>query len=163
MNIVLGLGSNLGDREEHLRRALASLQRRQIHVQRSASLYITEPRDITDQPWFINTVVIVETHWEPLELLGQCLEVEREEGRVRGVPRGPRPLDIDILFYGTQGIRTTNLTIPHPRYTERRFVLVPLAEVAPDFHDPIRNRTIQQLLEQCPDSGEVRLHAAPLL
>jgi 2-amino-4-hydroxy-6-hydroxymethyldihydropteridine diphosphokinase len=126
-------------------------------------LYITEPRDITDQPWFINTVFIVETHWKPLELLDQCLEVEREAGRVRTLSRGPRPLDIDILFYGKLEIRSANLTIPHPRYADRRFVLVPLAELAPDFRDPIRNLTIQQLLERCPDSGEVRLHAAPLL
>jgi 2-amino-4-hydroxy-6-hydroxymethyldihydropteridine diphosphokinase len=126
-------------------------------------LYITEPRDITDQPWFINTVFDVETHWEPLELLGQCLEVEREAGRVRNLPRGPRPLDIDILFYGKLELRSANLTIPHPRYAERRFVLVPLAELAPDFIDPVRNLTIRQLLEQCPDNGDVRLHAAPLL
>jgi 7,8-dihydro-6-hydroxymethylpterin-pyrophosphokinase len=89
--------------------------------------------------------------------------VEREAGRVRTLSRGPRPLDIDILFYGKLEIRSANLTIPHPRYADRRFVLVPLAELAPDFRDPIRNLTIQQLLERCPDSGEVRLHAAPLL
>lgn len=163
MNILLGLGSNLGDREEHLRRALASLQRRRIRVLRSASLYITEPRDITDQPWFINTVFAAETHWGPQELLDQCLEVEQEEGRIRTVSRGPRSLDIDILFYGNQQIRAANLTVPHPRYAERRFVLVPLAELEPAFRDPIRNVTMKQLLEQCPDTGEVRLHAAPLL
>ena len=163
MNIALGLGSNMGDREEHLRRALASLERRQIRVLQSASLYITEPRDFTDQPWFINTVFAIETYLQPMELLGQCLEVEREAGRVRNFTGGPRPLDIDILFYGKSEFHSAELTIPHPRYADRRFVLVPLVELAPDFRDPARGQTMRELLKQCPDTGEVRLFAAPLI
>jgi len=163
MRIVLGLGSNMGNREAHLREAVAAMDQRQITFRRSASLYLTEPRDHIDQAWFINTVVEVDTSLDPLELLESCLLVEREAGRVRDESRGPRPIDIDILFYRDQQIRTTNLVVPHPRYADRRFVLVPLAELVPDFRDPISKRTIQQLLEDCPDSGEVRLHAPPLL
>ena len=163
MKIILGLGSNLGDRERNLREALGSLRQRQITTRRTASLYLTEPRDFTNQPWFINTVAEAETDLDPLKLLACCLEVELEAGRVRDEFRGPRPIDIDILFIGDQQIQISNLVVPHPRYAERRFVLVPLAELLPDFRDPISNRTVQQLLERCPDSGEVRLHAAPLL
>jgi len=163
MKIVLGLGSNMGDREEHLREALVSLRQRQIHVRRSASLYLTEPRDLTDQPWFINTVAEVDTNLDPLKLLECCLAVEHEAGRIRDELRGPRPIDIDILFYGDQQIQTGNLVVPHPRYADRRFVLVPLAELAPEFRDPVNGLTMLQLLERCSDAGDVRLHAPPLL
>ena len=82
---------------------------------------------------------------------------------MRDQSRGPRPIDIDILFYGDRQIQTVSLWVPHPRYADRRFVLVPLAELAPDFRDPVRGLAIQQLMEQCPDPGEVRLYAPPLL
>jgi len=163
MRIILGLGSNMGDRESHLREAVDSLQQLQITVRRSASLYLTEPRDYTDQPWFINTVAEVNTDRDPVELLKYCLLIEREAGRIRDQSRGPRPIDLDILFYGDLQIQTANLVVPHPRYADRRFVLAPLAELAPDFRDPISGVTIQQLLERCPDSGEVRLYGPPLL
>jgi len=163
MRIFLGLGSNLGDREEHLRQALDSLKRGHIQVLRSASLYLTEPRDFTDQPWFVNTVAEVDTKLDPLELLEYCLGIERDAGRMRDHSRGPRPIDIDILFYRDLQIRTASLTVPHPRYADRRFVLVPLAELAPDFRDTIRNLSIQELIRICPDDGQVQLHAPPLL
>ena len=162
MRIILGLGSNMGDREGHLRQAFASLQQHRIAVLRSASLYLTEPRDFTDQPWFINTVAEVDTKQDARQLLDCCLQIEREAGRIRNQSRGPRPIDLDILFYGDQTIQTPNLIVPHPRYAERRFVLAPLAEIAPEFRDPIRGLTMQQLLERCPDSGEVRICAPPL-
>jgi 2-amino-4-hydroxy-6-hydroxymethyldihydropteridine diphosphokinase len=163
MRIVLGLGSNMGDRECHLREALNSLRQRDITILRSASLYLTEPRDYTDQPWFINTVAEADTNLDPVALLKYCLLIEREAGRIRDHSRGPRPIDVDILFYGNQQIQTANLIVPHPRYADRRFVLAPLAELAPDFRDPISGIRIQQLLERCPDSGEVHLYAPPLL
>src|SRR5712671_1087590 len=99
MRIVLGLGSNIGDREGRLRQAIASLRKRRVDALRSASLYLTEPRDFEDQPWFINTVVEVETELNPANLLEQCLAVEQEAVRMRDQSRGPRPIDIDILFY----------------------------------------------------------------
>src|SRR6187549_2411702 len=128
MKIVLGLGSNMGDREAHLRAALLSLNQRQVTVLRSASLYLTEPRDFTNQPWFINTVAEVDTQLEPSGLLECCLAIEHEAGRVRNGFRGPRPIDVDILFFRDRQIRLSNLIVPHPRYAERRFVLLPLTE-----------------------------------
>jgi 2-amino-4-hydroxy-6-hydroxymethyldihydropteridine diphosphokinase len=162
MRIFVGLGSNVGDREQHLREASISLRSNELTLMRSASLYITEPRDLEDQPWFLNTVIEVDTRLPPLKLLDVCLEIEREAGRIRDQSKGPRPLDLDILLYGEEKLQTDALSLPHPRYAERRFVLVPLTEIAPDFRDPVRNRTMRQLLKDCTDKGEVRLYAPPL-
>src|SRR5205085_11127174 len=104
----------------------------------------------------------VETSLPPMQLLDACLAIEREAGRIRNRAKGPRPLDLDILLYGAQQIRGPGLTLPHPRLAERRFVLEPLAEIAPDLRVPGRDVTIMQLLNACKDSGEVRLHAPPL-
>src|SRR4029453_15132627 len=113
---------NIGDRESHLRHAVDSLRQRRITVLRSASLYLTEPRDFVDQPWFINTVAEAESEMDPLVVLDICSPIEHEARRVRDHTRGPRPIDIDILFYDAMRIETVNLTVPHPRYAERRFV-----------------------------------------
>jgi len=99
----------------------------------------------------------------PQELLRICLEVERRAGRIRDAARGPRVIDIDILLYDAQVIRTPELSVPHPRYADRRFVLAPLAELIPEFRDPVRKLTIQELLARCPDSGVVRPFGPPLL
>lgn len=163
MGIYLGLGSNVGNREENLRAALKSLGERDVTVWKSASLYWTEPRDLEDQPWFLNTVVEVRTLLPPEALMQQCLEVESAAGRVRDVPKGPRPLDIDILLYKDLILNLPRLTVPHPRYRQRRFVLVPLVELAPDLADPVCGLTMQQLLDLCRDPGEVRLYGGPLL
>jgi len=157
MVVYLGLGSNVGDRESRLRNAIASLGRHGVTVLRTASLYLTEPRDFIDQPWFLNTAVETATDLKPRVLLDACLAIEREAGRARDATKGPRPIDIDVLLYGTEVIDTPELTIPHPRYVERRFVLVPLAELQPDFRDPVRNLTFRELLERCPDPGLVHL------
>lgn len=163
MEIYLGFGSNIGDREAQLRAALIELEQSEVTVRRSASLYATEPRDFAEQPWFLNTVIEVRTLLEPEALLEQCLQIEKKAGRVRDQSKGPRPIDIDILLYRDRLIDQPNLIVPHPRYRERRFVLVPLAELAPDLSDPVCGLTMQQLLDMCPDDGEVRRHGAPLL
>jgi 2-amino-4-hydroxy-6-hydroxymethyldihydropteridine diphosphokinase len=163
MEIYIGLGSNVGDREERLRTGVKSLQDRHITVRRSAALYWTEPRDIEDQPWFLNTVVEVRTLLEPEALLQHCLEIEKAVGRVRDVSRGPRPLDLDILLYKDRILDLPGLTVPHPRYRERRFVLVPMVELAPDLGDPVSGLTMRQLLDLCQDTGEVRHYSGPLL
>jgi len=163
MEIYLGLGSNIGDREAQLRAALIELEQSEVAVRRSASLYATEPRDFEEQPWFLNTVIEVRTLLEPEALLQQCLQIEKQAGRVRDQSRGPRPIDIDILLYKDRLIDQPNLIVPHPRYRERRFVLIPLAELAPDLPDPVCGLTMRQLLDLCPDDGEVRRHGAPLL
>ena len=163
MEIYLGLGSNIGDREEQLRGALTELRARDVDVRRTASLYATEPRDLEDQPWFLNTVFEVRTLLEPMALLRECLEIERAAGRVRVQSKGPRPIDIDILIYRDRIIEQPELVVPHPRYRERRFVLTPMVELAGELADPACGLTMRQLLDLCPDAGQVRLQSAPLL
>lgn len=163
MAIYLGLGSNQGNREDNLRAALEALARRGVDPVRCASLYSTEPRDFEAQPWFLNTVLEVRTTLAPADLLECCLAVERQAGRVRDSFKGPRPIDLDILLYDSRILESPELVIPHPRYRQRRFVLVPLAELAGDTIDPLTHRPIRELLEACEDSGTVQRYAAPLL
>ena len=153
----LSLGSNLGDRQAYLQSGVVGLADRGIHTVRCASLYSTEPRDVFNQPKFLNTAIEAETVLTPDELLSACLEVEKENRRIRDGAQGPRTLDIDIIFYGNEILEGAGLIIPHPRFALRRFVLVPLAEIAPQFIDPLSGNTIVRLLEACPDRGGVRL------
>lgn len=157
MITYLALGSNLGDREEHLLSAIRGLQKRHIEIVRCASIYSTEPREVLDQPWFLNTVLEANTILPPAELLHTCLEVEKENLRRRDTSKGPRTLDIDIVFYGNEVIRKQGLTIPHPSFSVRRFVLAPLSEIAPNFVDPASGKTMRQLLEACSDFATVTL------
>src|SRR4051794_28824579 len=122
MLIFLSLGSNLGDRQGQLRAAALQLSRRNVELIRSASVYLTEPRDYAEQPWFLNTVIQATTALSPEELLQQCFSVELEAGRTRTTPKGPRTIDIDIIFFNSMVIESSELTIPHPRYANRRFV-----------------------------------------
>jgi 2-amino-4-hydroxy-6-hydroxymethyldihydropteridine diphosphokinase len=163
MIVYLGLGSNLGDRESHLRSAIRTLRPRGLTFKRCASLYWTEPRDIPDQPWFLNTVVEAGTDLDPVALLQECLRAEQNAGRVRHLSKGPRTLDIDILLCGSQVIQTPELVVPHPRLSERRFVLVPLVELEPELQDPLTKTSVKSLLESCADPGVVRLYGPPLL
>ena len=162
MRVYIALGSNLGSREEYLRSGVRGLVSRHVHVIRPASLYSTEPRDVLDQPWFLNTAIEADTQLSPDQLLGTCLETEKDNDRIRGegTSKGPRTLDIDIIFYGSEIIRRSDLTIPHPRFSVRRFVLVPLAEIAPAFIDPVSGKRVAELLERCPDHAEVLLVGA---
>lgn len=159
----VALGSNLGDREANLRSAVAGMRSRGIEVLRSASVYTTEPVGFHDQPEFLNTVVEVSTSLEPDDLMRTCLEIEAALGRERGVPDGPRTADIDIILSGDRVVETERVTIPHPRYAERRFVLEPLAEIAPDAVDPTRGETVAQILAGLPDSSDVRRSGDPLV
>lgn len=161
MTVFLSLGSNLGDRLGHLRAALNALPERGITVRRCSSVYETEPKDLLDQPWFLNIVVEGTTELQPEELWHACLEIERQRSRIREQPRGPRTLDIDIIFYGNHVIQTENLTIPHPRFAERRFVLEPLAEIAPEFVAPVQQKPVKNLLQELIDPSTVRKIAPP--
>jgi 2-amino-4-hydroxy-6-hydroxymethyldihydropteridine diphosphokinase len=162
VKVYLALGSNLGDREGYLRSAIHGLSSRGVQVLRSASIYSTEPREVVDQPWFLNTVLEADTLLRPGELLDVCLAVEQDNLRRRDTSKGPRTLDIDILFYGSQTIREAALTVPHPQFANRRFVLEPLAEIAPDFVDPGTQKTIRELLISCRDNAGVRRVGPPL-
>ncbi len=148
--IYLSLGSNVGDREGNLRTAVERLASSDVHVLHLSRVYETEPVDYKDQAWFLNQVVEAETALFPMQLLTRIGRVERELGRVRTRRNGPRTIDIDILFYGAAKVETARLEIPHPRMAERRFVLAPLAELAPDLRHPVTHRTVRQMLESAP-------------
>ena len=142
----LSLGSNLDDRQANLRRALELLASPEIHIQRTSSLYETEPQDLQRQPWFLNLVVEIQTTLFPLQLLGRIQRIEKELGRQRMIDKGPRTLDIDIVLFGNSVIETPRLHVPHPRMQDRRFVLEPLAELAPELRHPLTRRTIREML-----------------
>ena len=152
----LSLGSNVGDREGNLRKAVERLASLDVRVLRSSRIYETEPVDYKDQAWFLNQVVEAETALFPMQLLARTGRVERELGRVRTRRNGPRTIDIDILFYAAAIVNTLRLEIPHPRMALRRFVLVPLAELAPKLRHPVTHRSVHQMLESAP-AGVVRL------
>jgi len=141
----ISAGSNIGDREENLDFGARRLGERG-KLLRKSSVYETEPVGYADQPWFLNQVFELETEFTPHELLAWCNEIERDGGRVRTFQNAPRTLDLDILLYGDLIISDPDLIIPHPRMTERRFVLEPLAEIAPGLLHPIEKMTIGELL-----------------
>jgi 2-amino-4-hydroxy-6-hydroxymethyldihydropteridine diphosphokinase len=155
--IYLSLGSNLGDRVANLKRAIGALPEAGVRILRRSSLYETAPVDFLAQPWFLNCVVEAETLLMPRQLLHALQGIERAFGGRKHVPRGPRLIDLDILLYGTSVIRTEEMEIPHPRMTERRFVLVPLADLAPGLHHPVLHATIAELLAATQDKSTVRL------
>jgi 2-amino-4-hydroxy-6-hydroxymethyldihydropteridine diphosphokinase len=152
----LSLGSNIGERAANIARAVGELGHRGVRVTRTSSLYETEPVEFTEQPWFLNSVIEVETDLPAAELMKAALEVEHAMGRERNVPKGPRAIDIDILLYGDLVIRTPELDVPHPRMAERLFVLAPMAEIAPGVVHPVLKKDMAELLTETNDSSEVR-------
>jgi 2-amino-4-hydroxy-6-hydroxymethyldihydropteridine diphosphokinase len=154
--VYLSLGSNLGDRADFLVRAILALGPAGIRVLRRSTIYETAPVDSPGSGDFLNMVVEAETELAPQALLAALLGIERSLGRERAVPRGPRTIDIDILFYGASVVREAGLTIPHPGIAARRFVLAPLAEIAAGLRHPVLGGTIAELLAACPDASEMR-------
>jgi 2-amino-4-hydroxy-6-hydroxymethyldihydropteridine diphosphokinase len=155
--IYLALGSNIGDRGSNLRAAIRDISGAGITVLRESPVYETEPVGLSDQRWFLNMVVEAETALFPMQLLTRTGKIERMLGRVRTVPNGPRTIDIDILLYANAVIRTPRLEIPHPRMHERRFVLAPLADLAPTLRHPVTRKTVSQMLGEAPPEVVRRL------
>jgi 2-amino-4-hydroxy-6-hydroxymethyldihydropteridine diphosphokinase len=154
-HVYLSLGSNRGDRVANLRRGVKELGKAGVNVRRVSSFYKTEPTDFGPQAWFLNCVVEASTELMPMQLLKAVKSVERALGRRPGVSKGPRPIDIDILLYDNVVVRSAALTIPHARMNERRFVLVPLRELAPAERHPVSRRTVTKLLQDTPDLSRV--------
>ena len=153
-HVYLSLGSNIGDREHHLREAIARLET-VGKVTSVSSFYETEPVEVTDQALFLNCVLAMETSLSPSELMPQLLEIERNLGRERIQKKGPRTIDIDILLVDDLVVDSPSLTIPHPAMAERRFVLEPLAEIAPDATHPVLRKTARDLLNGLPPGQKV--------
>jgi 2-amino-4-hydroxy-6-hydroxymethyldihydropteridine diphosphokinase len=153
--VYLSLGSNVGDREANLRAAIAGLAEfgKVLEV---SSFYETEPVGISGQPWFLNCVVKFETERMPRQLISAILNLEQGMGRQRKQGKTPRTIDIDILFFGSSIIEIPSLTVPHPRLHERRFVLEPLTEIAPDVRHPVFKRTARELRDSLPPGQTIK-------
>ena len=153
----VGLGSNLGNREENSQAALSRLAKvPTIQVTHVSSLYETAPVGVTEQPEFLNAVAALETSLPATELLGLFLHLENQLGRVRTFRWGPRVIDLDLLLYGDMQIALPSLTVPHPRLRERGFVLVPLAEIAPDLALPGDEKTVKEMANYFSSNGNIR-------
>jgi 2-amino-4-hydroxy-6-hydroxymethyldihydropteridine diphosphokinase len=154
--IYLSLGSNLGERERNLHTAIAALADVKVPVTRVSSFYETEPVDFRDQPWFLNCVAQAKTEIRPPDLLRALRGIEARMGSKKLVPKGPRVIDIDILLYGDETIATPELQVPHPRMLQRKFMLAPLAEIAPDLRHPSWPKRASDLALEVADGSEVR-------
>ena len=153
--VYLSLGSNLGDRAANLRAALDKLGELGV-VASVSSFYDTEPIEVTAQPWFLNCAAKLDTEKMPRQLMAAVLNLEQSMGRQRNQQKGPRTIDIDILLFGASVVDLPSLTIPHPKLHQRRFVLEPLAEIAPDVRHPVFKRTIRELRDALPPGQTVR-------
>jgi 2-amino-4-hydroxy-6-hydroxymethyldihydropteridine diphosphokinase len=158
--IYLSLGSNLGDRAANLECAIDALRERGVAVLRRSAFYETEPVDFLAQPWFVNCVLEAETTLSPAKLLDELQGIELGMGSQKLIPKGPRLIDIDILFYDENIVSENGIEIPHPRMAARRFVLVPLAELVPELMHPVRHKTIAELLASSEDDSIVRIWQA---
>lgn len=146
------LGTNLGNRLQNLKTAEKLLEADGISILRKSSVYVSEPWGVKEQPWFLNRVLEVETTLTSAELLSRILRIEVKMGRIRKIKWGERLIDIDILYNGGEVVNTERLKVPHPEIANRRFTLLPLAELEADGLDPVKQKRISQLLDQCPDN-----------
>jgi 2-amino-4-hydroxy-6-hydroxymethyldihydropteridine diphosphokinase len=154
--VYLSLGSNVGNRAANLSAAIAALPGAGVHIVRVSSIYETEPVDYLRQAWFLNCVVEGQTEVAAVDLLRQLRSIEAAMGSTKPIAKGPRVMDVDILLYGDTVIATPELQVPHPRMAERRFVLVPLSELAPELRHPVSGKTALEMLRDTKDRSEVR-------
>jgi 2-amino-4-hydroxy-6-hydroxymethyldihydropteridine diphosphokinase len=152
--VYLSLGSNMGDRQKNLRDAIARLES-VGRVFKISSFYETEPVEFTRQAWFLNCAAAVETEQAPQEMMADLLEIEQDLGRRRTRRKGPRTIDIDIVLFGGIVLNSAALIVPHPAMQQRRFVLEPLAEIAPEARHPVLKKTVRELLAELPAGGPV--------
>lgn len=151
------MGSNIGNREDWIRKALAALDSAELRLERVSSVYETEPIGLREQAWFLNIAAEFKTYLFPRQLLHRLQQTELKLGRKRTVRNGPRTIDIDLLLYGTAVMKSEELVIPHPRLRERRFVLEPLTELSAVLKDPVSGQSVSQLLGQVQDQTVRRL------
>ena len=160
-SVFVLLGSNLGDRELLVNQASKMIGERCGKIVAKSRLYESEPWGFKSEHWFLNQVVKIETALSPDDLMKELLEIEKELGRDRSVPHEgyvSRPMDLDILYFGNEIIDTQMITAPHPRLHERRFTLLPLCDIAPDYVHPVMKKTNLQLLDECQDVGKVHIY-----
>ena len=153
--VYLSLGSNVGDREDYLREAIGRLEA-VGQVVSVSSFYETEPVEVTDQEWFLNCAVALETEMTPERLMTALLQIEREMGRRRTQDKGPRNIDLDILLFGDLVVDAPELSVPHPAMHQRRFVLEPLVEIAPEARHPLMQKSAKKMLAELPAGQAVR-------
>mgnify|MGYP001767227931 CR=1 FL=1 len=157
--VILGIGTNTGNREMNLKAALKSINLHAGTIRKSSSIYETSPWGFTSDEKFLNMVVEIETTLNPYGLLGKLLMIEALQGRLRnGAGYASRIIDIDILFYGEKIINEGELIVPHPRLHQRRFILIPLCEITPELIHPVSGKTVFELLNECNDDGSVSLY-----
>jgi len=156
ITVYIALGTNIGEREENLTAALQHLPEVGVHVRRVSSVYETEPLDYLDQDWFLNAALEGATELDALDLLRALRVIESRMGSHKTIPKGPRLIDLDILLYGNETLDTPELQVPHPRMLERKFVLVPLAEIAPTLRHPTWPAGVTQLLATTRDRSTVK-------
>ena len=156
--VYIALGSNVGNREQNLREAIRLLAETGMRILKISNIYETEPVDYLEQAWFLNAVLEAQTDLPAADLLQKLRGIEAGMGSKKAFAKGPRLIDLDILLYGNENIATPELEVPHPRMLQRRFVLVPLSEIAPHLRHPAWAGTAAQLLAALKDPGVVRLH-----
>jgi 2-amino-4-hydroxy-6-hydroxymethyldihydropteridine diphosphokinase len=156
ITVYIALGTNVGEREANLLQALRLLPESGVHVRRVSSIYETEPVDYLDQEWFLNMVLEAQTELDALDLLNALRVIESRMGSKKAFAKGPRKIDLDILLYGNDSIDTPELEVPHPRMLERKFVLIPLAEIAPSHRHPSWKSGVAHLLAASTDRSAVK-------
>ncbi|HET7108191.1 MAG TPA: 2-amino-4-hydroxy-6-hydroxymethyldihydropteridine diphosphokinase [Candidatus Acidoferrum sp.] len=163
ITVYIAIGTNVGEREANLLQALRLLPESGVHIRRVSSIYETEPVDYLEQEWFLNMVLEAQTELDALDLLSALRVIEARMGSRKAFAKGPRKIDLDILLYGSETIDTPELQVPHPRMLERKFVLIPLAEIAPGLRHPSWKSGVAHILAGSSDRSAVkRFHDAPV-